>query len=346
MKTSKHYFYIGFFVLFGFALFAVACVIFGSGKLFSQKIYFETCFDTSVNGLDVGGPVKFRGIPLGEIESINFARAIYADAPGVDMTDRATVRKLTYVRVLCSIDIKKHPDFSEERLENLTQYAGLHTKLQSAGITGGAFIALDITKHENVQQTFLTVPWPTEEYYIPSTHSTLQNVMDTLDHLANQLDGVRLDKLTETLDKLMGTVNESISGANLPGLATQISGLATTIQCFLNEIEVESLGANLKTISENLSNISSEVQEALPGFTASATSTLQAAEKTLTEMSGALREATDTLVEFRTHVDADVVGTDLEESLNAISRTTASLEALVNELRAKPSRIIFDDPLE
>jgi hypothetical protein len=40
------------------------------------------------------------------------------------------------------------------------------------------------------------------------------------------------------------------------------------------------------------------------------------------------------------------IGEDTDQTLSALSRTVASLEALVDELREKPSRLIFDDDEE
>ncbi len=347
MQNNKLYFAIGLFLIVGFVIFTIACAIFGKGQLFRQKIYFETCFDTSVNGLDIGGPVKFRGIPLGEIEAINFADAIYREKLSeTELSDPTTVKKLMYVRVLCSIDVTSHPDFSEARLVELTQQNNLHTKLQSAGITGGAFIALDIEEKQHKVANLLNVSWRTEEHYIPSAHSTLQNAMDTLDNLAQQLDNVQIDELTVMLGELMKTVKAAVEESKLPDLSKQVSNLTKKVQDFVDAINKKDLGGNLANIAENLAEISDNVKEALPTVTESTTSTLASANKTLEAMGDTLEAITAAIQDFQESVDTGVIGADIEDALNTVSRTTAALEALVNELRVKPSRIIFDDPLE
>ena len=40
--------------------------------MFRPRIYIETYVDASVQGVDVGSPVKFRGVPIGRVSAIKF----------------------------------------------------------------------------------------------------------------------------------------------------------------------------------------------------------------------------------------------------------------------------------
>ena len=61
---------IGVFVLAAMALTVVAIVYFGSTNLFSIKRTFVLYFSNSVNGLEVGADVKFKGVKIGEVKKI------------------------------------------------------------------------------------------------------------------------------------------------------------------------------------------------------------------------------------------------------------------------------------
>ena len=61
---------IGAFVVGSFALLVAAIVVVGSGKMFQKPVRFVCFFPGDVNGLKVGAPVKFRGVQIGEVATI------------------------------------------------------------------------------------------------------------------------------------------------------------------------------------------------------------------------------------------------------------------------------------
>ena len=63
---------IGGFVVGALALLVIAVIAFGSGQLFRKTREFVLYFDSSVNGLRIGAPVKFRGVEIGSVKDIRF----------------------------------------------------------------------------------------------------------------------------------------------------------------------------------------------------------------------------------------------------------------------------------
>ncbi|RUM91455.1 MAG: MCE family protein, partial [Thermodesulfatator sp.] len=61
---------IGAFVTGAVLLLIGGLVFFGSGLLFSEKQIFVLFFNGSLKGLDVGSPVTFRGVPIGQVKKI------------------------------------------------------------------------------------------------------------------------------------------------------------------------------------------------------------------------------------------------------------------------------------
>ncbi len=56
---------------------AAGLFLLGGRKLFQPTFTFETYFDESVSGLELGAPVRFRGVPLGQVMEIVTSSAAY-----------------------------------------------------------------------------------------------------------------------------------------------------------------------------------------------------------------------------------------------------------------------------
>lgn len=62
---------IGAFVLVAIAIGLSALVVLGSGKLFKKTSRFVIFFESSLSGLDVGAPVEYRGVRIGQVKEIS-----------------------------------------------------------------------------------------------------------------------------------------------------------------------------------------------------------------------------------------------------------------------------------
>ena len=92
MTTRANYSKIGLFVVLGFS--AALALAVGLGATRSQRtpVPFFTYFNESVQGLDVGAPVTFRGVGIGRVGEITIApdphlptdqQSVNADPSGV-----------------------------------------------------------------------------------------------------------------------------------------------------------------------------------------------------------------------------------------------------------------------
>src|SRR5574342_1297040 len=60
----------GAFVVGALALLVIAIIALGSGRLFRKTYEFVLFFQGSVNGLNVGAPVKYKGVEIGSVTDI------------------------------------------------------------------------------------------------------------------------------------------------------------------------------------------------------------------------------------------------------------------------------------
>ena len=62
--------FVGGFLVGAVVLAFGGILAFGSGNFFAKKMTCVAYFDSSVDGLDVGSPVKYRGVTLGTVGKI------------------------------------------------------------------------------------------------------------------------------------------------------------------------------------------------------------------------------------------------------------------------------------
>ena len=350
MKQSSRHFAIGLFLLTGFGLLVLGCVLFGGSQFFARKLTFETYFASSVQGLDIGGPVKFRGMKIGKVEAIGFAGSTYGERVELDRQAPGIHRALSYIRVVCSIDLKAHPHFDYERIQAMLR-RGLRANLAMQGITGSVFINLDLSRDSalSAEARPLDVPWQPDELYIPSAPNTLQSFLSVAENIAAKLEAIDLPKAVDALTALVQTTDRAILQADLPKLTATFTALGEGLRTELDRLDAslttldgERLGAELHTASGNLAHLSAELRQSVPALLSGAQQTLTRLDGTLADASPLLTETTETVRALRSALPTETA-TELTQTLSALARTTASLEALVNELRERPSRLLFDD---
>src|SRR5262247_2529296 len=77
MEEGKRYVRLGLFVVVCVTILAAVLFLLGGRKLFQPTFTFETYFNESVAGLELGAPVRFRGVPLGQVTEILTSGATY-----------------------------------------------------------------------------------------------------------------------------------------------------------------------------------------------------------------------------------------------------------------------------
>ena len=77
MSQKANYFKLGLFVIASIIAGIAVLVIIGTGRWFERRITIETYFKESVQGLDIGSKLKYRGVVIGEVTKISFTYTTY-----------------------------------------------------------------------------------------------------------------------------------------------------------------------------------------------------------------------------------------------------------------------------
>src|SRR5690349_5552827 len=73
MSAPTNHWKLGLFVVVGFLLGLTSIVYLGARSLQKETIRYNSYLDEAVTGLDVGSPVRFRGVTIGSVSVIDIA---------------------------------------------------------------------------------------------------------------------------------------------------------------------------------------------------------------------------------------------------------------------------------
>jgi paraquat-inducible protein B len=249
---------IGVFVIGALILVVVGALMFGSGKLFSEKRPYVLFFDEPINGLSVGAPVRFRGVTIGSVTDIKLR------FDNNDMSMDIPIFIETEPDRIQTKDPEKETKFlaKEHQKENMEKLIkqGLRAQLKTDSlVTGKLFIAVDM--HPDKPIRLLGAIQDYQE--IPTILSGMKQLTKTIEELP----------LEELVKKTMSAVDGIDKLVNSPDLTASISAM---------RLALEGFGKMAKNIDEQIDPIAESFR-----------STAQSAEETLEQVTLALEGLRD-----------------------------------------------------
>ena len=200
---SKTYFKVGIFVILGFLLIVFAIVLFGAGKFFREKIVIETYFNQSVQGLDVGAPLKIQGVQVGNVSEIGFVFNDYStDLPYVLVRAEAFPEQIGRLRN--EVDLDDEDAVRSMLKEDIDK--GMRIELSSQGVTGVAFLNVVFVDPEQYEP--LVIDWNPDDIYIPSKPGTITLLTKAIEDVSKALSEINFKELGENLNKLILNLSE------------------------------------------------------------------------------------------------------------------------------------------
>lgn len=262
MNGQPNYFKIGLFVIAAFLLLAAALVYLGADRMMRPKIYLETYVDGTVQGVDIGSPVKFRGVQIGRISRIDFVFNEYGQEPG------GTGRN-DYVFLEMEVDRKLFRGMFTGDIEPILNDAvkqGLRVMLQPQGITGLNFAELNYVPQPE-RAPALRIWWTPKTHYIPSAPGTLASMLDSVNRIMDtfgSLDvGDTLKELNAVMQKFnasLGKLETNLDEMNLAEASANLQKLIDEMRTKVGELPVEKLSADGQKMMQTMTGAAEEMQ--------------------------------------------------------------------------------------
>jgi len=335
---------VGLLVVVGLALTVGFVLFLTASRLRGSSVIFETYIRESVQGLDVGSPVRYRGVSIGRVTEIGLVSAEYRRPEG-----EAFVGAFQLVLVRFAVDERRLGDVpSVQEAVKL----GLRVRIAAQGITGVNYLELDFVDPERFPMP--DIPWGPEYPFVPAIPSTVAQVtsaaetllqrLQTVDvpelitnfgalieDLRGELDGGDLQRVLRDASGLLQTAQRAVDAANAPELAAELRALLTELRA--TSVEARALASDTRGLLA-----SPEVRQTLSNVAAASSDLRKVAQRlpaSLTVIEQSLRSVRGATVDLQA---------ELVPMLRDLRATLANLRDTTETLRRSPSQAIFGAP--
>ena len=227
-QEGRRYFRLGLFVAVSLSVLAAGLFLLGGRKLFQPTFTFETYFDKSVSGLELGAPVRFRGVPLGQVMEIVTSSAAYEK-------DVPLEKRKEYIVVRAKVNLSAQQTEQMERDAAQFVKRGLRAQTQLAGVTGQQYLMLDF--FEPTKYPALEFQWTPKYTYLPSAPSLAGEIVANAQTFLASLNEADITTLARNLNTLIVDVDKKLGEASVAQLSAQAQDVLRSANATLGRID-------------------------------------------------------------------------------------------------------------
>lgn len=293
---------IGAFV-FVFAVLLFACVVFFGNISFSKNTtQYVIYLEDSVNGLDIGSAVKFKGVQVGSVKSIR----MHLEG---QRTDDLSIPVI--IEINNSFDGETSEHFDEAQLAEVIRQ-GLRARLQlTSVVTGLLYVDLDFlpgtpvvlrgnrkvidlpeipTISSNTAQMMKAVTVILQDLSEANFSALSEQMRETVKRIDDGLACIEFGKINDNVVRLTDSAADLLESPELKDTIVYVNRLLKDIDALSANLsgQIDPVAQELKTSLTELRSTLTEINAAIHGF-----------QKSLTLRQGSLgQEFGDTLVQI------------------------------------------------
>jgi paraquat-inducible protein B len=321
---------IGAFVLGAIALLVVAIGLFGSGRFESPKPRFICFFDDSVNGLNIGSPVKFKGVTVGKVTKVLLrAETQREDDNAVPVIVEIDEKLLSARGVNRQLEMFADNEIARQR--------GLRARLQQQSlITGMLFVEMDFYPGTTAR---LHKKDPTRGLReIPTLNSNFGELVKLVTATLEQVSQINFSATASKVDRILAQVETGVGVFDFKGINQGVLDVVASANGLLNDKEVRRVPGSL---NETLASVRSFTQK-LEGH---ADPLADEARKTATEVRNTLAQINRAAENLRLLAQPETgIRASLDETLRQIADAAYAVRSLANYLERRPNTLILGKP--
>jgi paraquat-inducible protein B len=309
---------IGLFFVIGLALGVLGVLAFSSRSLFHPKQRDILYFNTSLKGLSLGAPVKYRGVTIGTVAEI----LIRHNQATNDFS----------MPVIIAIDKKVAQAKSDEQLEigsraKLDQLVsqGFRGRLDAESlVTGVLYVDLEIMPDAPPPVFHQLTP---EYHEIPTMPSEVQQFLSELAHLD-------ISSFSEKLNRLLVRLDTSLSQLSVEEINAGLTNLLGSVNHLLVRPELTNSFVSLRQTLDQAHGLLKRIDLRFDPLADSVTNTLHDARTTMADLRVGLRNVSDLLG------PDSALRPNLAQALEELRSASRALADLAEFLERNPNALL------
>lgn len=309
----------GLFVLGAVAV-LIGLVFLLSGNAFRPGVVYESYFHESVQGLDVGSSVKFRGVTIGKVTDIALVSAEYQPPNATALNEKV------YHQVVVRYRIDPHKLGRDADIREAINH-GLRVQVAPQGITGLAYLELSfVDPKKNPPQT---VPWAPRHIVIPSVPSTLTEVQDAVQSFLNNMRHVQVNKTIKTLTSMIDTVNQELTSGDAHQTLANANALLIELQKQVKAADLPGTTRSMRTLASGRQTMA--ILNQLETTSAALAKASAAMPRLIADSTATIRRANDATATLERQ---------MLPIMQSLKQASANLDELSATLKQNPSAIL------
>jgi paraquat-inducible protein B len=309
---------IGLFIVIGLALGVAGLLLFSSSRLFTHTFQCVLYFEGSLNGLNQGAPVKYRGVTIGSVTKV----MIHSN----QKTNDYTMPVMAEIQEnLLQERLEDTPLFRDRAHFETAVARGLRGSLEAESlVTGVLYVGLEFVPNSPPPVFHQLKPIYIE---IPTKPTEIQQLMQNLARIDFKgLEG-RLSTLITKLDSAVGSLQVGDMSGGITNLLASLNRVASSPEITNTLGSIQRTMAEYRLLAEKLNN-------RVDPLAADVTNTLAQANQTLVQLRTAVQSLGGMLA------PDSPLQNDLSLALQQLAGAAQSVSALAEFLERHPNSLL------
>ncbi len=320
---------IGLFTLGGLVLAATALVLLGAGKFFEKTTNVMLYFDKSADGLLVGSEVRFGGVRIGRVSSINVLVDPKENRKIIPILVEISTRQLAAAGATTGGGI----DFTTEAGVQKAVASGLRARMkQMSFVTGQMNIEFDIAPNEPglVFEPPVKAPYPV----VPTVGTELDALMLSISDGLKKLNSIDLTGLITDLRGTLASAKTQIDSMRMKEINDNLANFTADMRALTGSHKLSAAIDNLDIALANLKELTAKANKSIDPMLADMEKAVQQASSAFTQLETASADISKVA-----NPRAPVL-MRLQQVLEEAEHAARAIKELANDLKRNPNSLL------